>query len=123
MAEKICANSTRMSSPSGYEAFTTAQRVADRATAGSNRPRVQHGLRPGKTMEFYIVLGVATLLIGVLTLLISLKTKTIAFAMGAAFLYYWTLFGAFSVLQQKFGDSQERPFDYLFYKMFPVYLD
>ena len=74
-------------------------------------------------MEFYIVLGVATLLIGVLTLLILLKTKTIAFAMGAAFLYYWTLFGAFSVLQQKFGESQERPFDYLFYKMFPVYLD
>ena len=74
-------------------------------------------------MKFYVVLAIATVVTILLTLAIWRKTKNIAFPLGFGLLYYWTLFGAWSIVAERLDSGVAKPYDYLYYKMFPVYLD
>lgn len=74
-------------------------------------------------MEFYFVLGAATAAITALTALLFLKTRHIGFPAGFGLLYYWSLYGAWSVFAERTGGDGGKGYDYLTEKMFPVDLD
>jgi hypothetical protein len=74
-------------------------------------------------MEFYALLTALTLAIGGLALLLWRKTKSIAILLGIGFLYYWSLFGAWSLVCDLRGGDSGMHYQYLFDKMFPVELD
>ncbi|HTR47824.1 MAG TPA: hypothetical protein VMM16_10605 [Verrucomicrobiae bacterium] len=72
-------------------------------------------------MEFYLVLSLATIVITGLTVLMWQKTRTFAFPLGIAFMYFWTLYGGWRIVRSLDGSSDETP--YLFYKLVPVFLN
>jgi hypothetical protein len=74
-------------------------------------------------MEFYFVLGAATAAITALTALLLLRTRHIGFVVGFGLLYYWSLYGAWSVFAERTGGDGGKGYDYLTEKMFPVDLD
>jgi len=74
-------------------------------------------------MQYYAVLAVATVIIGLLTLVLWRKTGSIAFPIGIALLYYWTLLGAWFIVQDLLGGNTGLRYQYYFYKLFPVRLD
>jgi hypothetical protein len=74
-------------------------------------------------MEFYALLATLTLAIGGLALLLWRRTKSIAILMGIGFLYYWSLFGAWSLVCDLRGGDSGMHYQYLFDKMFAVDLD
>src|SRR5882757_9751100 len=74
-------------------------------------------------MEFYALLAALTLAIGGLALLLWRQTHSIAILMGIGFLYYWSLFGAWSLVYDLSGGDSGMHYQYLFDKMFPVDLD
>lgn len=71
-------------------------------------------------MDFYFLIGLLT--VGFVAVAVSVwqKTGSAAFMMGAFFLYYWTLFGAWHIVYS-LETGKDTP--YLFYKVFPIYLD
>lgn len=69
-------------------------------------------------MGFYLTISLATLIIVLLTIRIWQKTHCVAFVLGIAFMYYWSLWGAWAVIWS--GGELDT---YLYYKMFPVALD
>jgi len=71
-------------------------------------------------MEFYVYLSLLTILFGAVTLAVWRKTKAFAFMMGAFFLYFWSLFGGWNLVTS-LRTGENTP--YLFYKLFPVFLD
>ncbi|HEY2827403.1 MAG TPA: hypothetical protein VGJ04_07360, partial [Pirellulales bacterium] len=74
-------------------------------------------------MEFYTLLTVLTVVIGALALLLWRQTRSIAIVMGIGFLYYWSLFGAWSLVYDLRGGDSGMHYQYLFDKMFAVDLD
>ncbi len=74
-------------------------------------------------MQFYVVLTAATGVIGLLTLAIWKKTGSVAFPIGIALLYYWTLLGAWFIVADSLGGNTGMRYQYYFYKLFPVRLD
>jgi hypothetical protein len=76
-----------------------------------------------KYLEFYAVLTGATALILVMTVWIWLKTRQIGFVIGSGFLYYWSLYGAWNVIARGAGSTEQFRFEYMFQKLFPVFLD
>lgn len=71
----------------------------------------------------YIVLSLSTIIIALLGLAVWWKTRQLAFLAGFTFLYYWSLYGAWAVLARGTGSGGQYKFEYIFYKLFPVYLD
>ena len=69
-------------------------------------------------MGYYLTIGLATFAIALLALKIWQKTHSVAFIVGIAFIYYWTLYGAWTVISA--GGEVDT---YLYYKMFPVALN
>lgn len=69
-------------------------------------------------MGFYVTLTLATLVIATLTIRIWRKTHSVAFVVGTVFMYYWSLYGAWTVVWS--GGELD---NYLIHKMFPVNLD
>jgi hypothetical protein len=74
-------------------------------------------------MEFFSILGVATVVIAVLTLALYRKRRDVGFLVGVAALYYWTLYGAWYIVIDKTGGFSGKNYHYLEYKLFPVALD
>jgi hypothetical protein len=74
-------------------------------------------------MEHLAVLTIATLLIALLSLLVWRKTKSVAFMIGFAFLYFWTLYGAWFTITDNLKKEKGEVYQYLFFKLFPIYLD
>ncbi len=74
-------------------------------------------------MEYYALLSVCTLVILVLAGLIWRKTKTIAFLLGFAFMYFWSLYGAWFIISDTLAGEQGERYQYLFFNIVPVYLD
>jgi len=74
-------------------------------------------------LRYYILLTVSTLVISTLAVLIVRKTRQIGFIFGILCLYFWSLFGAWTVVTEKLYGGEMVSFAYLYYKMFPVYLD
>ena len=74
-------------------------------------------------MEFYVLLAFLTLAIFALTLAVWRKTRELAFPLGIGFLYYWSLFGAWSIVTDKLGGQSGMHYEYLERKMFSIKLD
>ncbi len=74
-------------------------------------------------MEFFSMLGAATVVIAVLTLALYRKRRDVGFLVGIAALYYWTLYGAWYIVIDKMGGLSGKRYQYLEYKLFPISLD
>jgi hypothetical protein len=74
-------------------------------------------------MEYYALLSVCTLVILVLAALIWRKTKAIAFLLGIAFMYFWSLYGAWFIISDTLAGEKGERYQYLFFNIVPVYLD
>jgi hypothetical protein len=74
-------------------------------------------------MEFYLLLLLQTSVIAALALLLWLKTGHVGFPVGIGFLYFWSLYGAWSIVTDQLGGDSGKRYDYLLAKMFPVELD
>jgi hypothetical protein len=74
-------------------------------------------------MQHYAVLSLATFGFLLLTWLIWWKTKSIAFLIGNAFLYLWSLYGAWFIVRDTLNGDTDAKYQYLHFKLFPIYLD
>ncbi len=74
-------------------------------------------------MEYFALLGTATAIIAVLAWAIYRRTRDVGTVIGTGALYYWSLFGAWSVVVDKTGGFSGKHYSYLETKMFPVELD
>src|SRR5579864_5019598 len=74
-------------------------------------------------MIYYALLFISSLLVLVLAIAIFRKTRQAGFVLGFGFIYYWTLYGAWLIVSSRLGYGHNYKFDYLFYKLFPIYLD
>jgi oligosaccharide repeat unit polymerase len=74
-------------------------------------------------MEYYILLSIATIIIIVLALLIWVKTRSISFPIGIAFMYFLSVFGAWTMVADRLGEGGNRQYEYLEKKLFTIYLD
>lgn len=73
--------------------------------------------------QYFSLLGVATVAILALTVWAYRRTRDCGVWVGAVALYYWSLFGAWSVVIDKTGGTSGKNYYYLESKMFPVSLD
>ncbi len=74
-------------------------------------------------MEFYLLLTLVTAIITVLAFVLWRKTGHVGFPLGIGLLYFWSLYGAWSIVTDQLGGDSGKRYDYLLTKMFPVELD
>ena len=74
-------------------------------------------------MQYFAILIVATVVIGILTAALYRQRREAGLVIGCAVLYYWSLFGAWSIILDKTGGFSGKNYHYLEYKLFPVSLD
>jgi hypothetical protein len=74
-------------------------------------------------MEFYLILTLTTSAIAALAALLYLKTRHIGFPVGVALLYYWSLYGAWSIVMAQMSGESGKQYEYLAQRMFPVELN
>lgn len=74
-------------------------------------------------MEYFTLLGVATAIIVVLGWILFHRQRDVGLLAGIAALYYWSLYGAWSIVIDKTGGFSGQHYYYLERKMFPVLLD
>lgn len=74
-------------------------------------------------MEYFTLLGVATLVIAALAAALYAQRRDAGLAVGIAALYYWSLYGAWWIVIDKTGGFSGQHYQYLESKMFPIALD
>ena len=74
-------------------------------------------------MDFYLLLTGVTTVILLLAWLVWSRTRHLSFPLGIGLIYYWSLFGAWSIVQDRLGGASGKRYDYLEAKLFPVMLD
>src|SRR5690349_22071236 len=74
-------------------------------------------------MEFFGLLGIATLVIVVLAIALYRRRKDAGTLVGIAALYYWSLFGAWYIVIDKTGGFSGKSYGYLEGKLFSIALD
>jgi hypothetical protein len=74
-------------------------------------------------MEYFALLGVSTAVIFILAGALYRRRRDMGVIAGIAALYYWSLYGAWSIIIDKTGGSSGQHYYYLEKKMFPVALD
>ena len=74
-------------------------------------------------MEYYVLLGSATLIIAVLLVALYRRQRDMGLVVGFSALYYWSLYGGWFLVIDKLGGSSGQHYHYLESKMFPVALD
>ena len=74
-------------------------------------------------MEYFALLSIVTVVIGVLTIALYRRRREAGLVIGCAVLYYWSLFGAWSIIVDKTGGFSGKSYQYLEYKLFPIALD
>ncbi|MBI4001537.1 MAG: hypothetical protein HY348_07120 [Nitrospira defluvii] len=74
-------------------------------------------------MDFYLLLTSATAVIVLLAWLVWSRTHHISFPLGIGLIYYWSLFGAWSIVGDRLGGENGKRYDYLEAKLFPIMLD
>jgi hypothetical protein len=74
-------------------------------------------------MEYFTLLGTATAVIAVLAAALYRERGDLGVVAGIAALYYWSLYGAWSIVIDKSGGFSGQHYQYLETKMFPIVLD
>lgn len=74
-------------------------------------------------MSYYCLLGTATAVIAWLTWRIWRKTHEVSFVVGLFLIYYWSLYGGWSIIADALGGTTPRRYHYLYDKLFPIELD
>jgi len=74
-------------------------------------------------MEYFAVLGLGAAAIAALTLALYRIRRDVGLIAGVGAMYYWSLFGAWSVVIDKSGGFSGKNYYYLEQKLFPVSLD
>ncbi|MEO8048883.1 MAG: hypothetical protein ABI833_00585 [Acidobacteriota bacterium] len=74
-------------------------------------------------MEYFTLLGAATVVIVALAAALYLQRRDLGLVVGIAALYYWSLYGAWSIILDKTGGFSGQHYHYLETKMFPIALD
>jgi hypothetical protein len=74
-------------------------------------------------MSFYFLSSAAAVAIAWLTWRIWRKTRDVSFVVGLALIYYWSLYGAWSIIGDGLGGITPRRYYYLYDKLFPIGLD
>lgn len=74
-------------------------------------------------MQFYLVLTLATLFIVVFACLLWLRTRNVTFPFGIMLIYYWTIYGGWSIVADRLRDEGSGSYGYLEEKLFPINLD
>lgn len=74
-------------------------------------------------MPYYTVLTIATVIIGLLALVTWRRTGSVAFPIGIALLYYWTLLGAWFIVIDLLGGNSGMRYHSYFYQVTPIRLD
>lgn len=74
-------------------------------------------------MSFYFLLSLGTGIIVVLAVLIWRNTHSLSITIGIAMMYYWSVFGAWSIVADRLNGVAGKSYGYLEEKLFPVYLD
>ncbi len=74
-------------------------------------------------MEYFTLLGIATVVIAALAAALYRQRRDVGLVVGIAALYYWSLYGAWSIVIDKTGGFSGQHYQYLEYKMFPIALD
>ena len=74
-------------------------------------------------MEYFTLLGAATVAIAALTAALYRQRRDLGVVVGIAALYYWSLYGAWSIVIDKTGGFSGQHYQYLEHKMFPIALD
>lgn len=69
------------------------------------------------------MLGVATAVIAALACTLYLRQRDVGVLVGTGALYYWSLFGAWSIIIDKTGGFSGKHYYYLENKLFPIVLD
>src|ERR1019366_5586244 len=74
-------------------------------------------------MEYFTLLGASTVVIAALAVALYRQRRDLGLVVGIAALYYWSLYGAWSIVIDKTGGFSGQHYQYLEYKMFPIVLD
>jgi len=74
-------------------------------------------------VEYYEVLTYATLVIAALAVALWVRTRNASIVLGIGVLYYWSLYGAWFLIDDMLGGSSGRLYGYLEAKMFAINLD
>jgi len=74
-------------------------------------------------VEYFALLGLSTAAIAVLAVILYFKNGDAGIIVGVGALYYWSLYGAWSILIDKTGGSSGKHYQYLENKLFAISLD
>lgn len=74
-------------------------------------------------MEYYTLVGGLVAVIGLLCLIIWLRTGSPALPLGFATFYYWSLHGAWGIIEDRTYGSSGQKYGYLEAVLFPIQLD
>lgn len=74
-------------------------------------------------MNYYLLLGVATVAVTWLTWRIWRKTHELSFVLGLFLIYYWTLYGGWSIVTDGLAGTTTGRYYYLYDRLFPIDLD
>lgn len=74
-------------------------------------------------MSYYLLSAMAAGVTAWLTWKIWRKTRDVSFVIGMALIYYWSLYGAWSIVGDGLGATTTRRYYYLYDKLFPIALD
>jgi hypothetical protein len=72
---------------------------------------------------FTAIMWGCTALVVLLGVAVWLRTRNISFPIGFAFLYYWSLYGAWAVIDDRSGGDSGKRYSYLENRLFSVTLD
>lgn len=74
-------------------------------------------------MSYYLLAASASAVTAWLTWRIWRKTRDVSFVVGLSLIYYWSLYGAWSIIADGLGSTAPRRYYYLYDKLFPIALD
>ena len=74
-------------------------------------------------MQYFAMLSVSTAVIAALACVLYQRRRDMGLIVGALALYYWSLFGAWSIVIDKTGGFSGKNYHYLENKLFPIALD
>jgi hypothetical protein len=72
---------------------------------------------------YYLLLSISTALIAGMGWLLWMKSRSLAFPLGMAMMYFWSIHGGWSIVTDRLGGDSGKHYHYLFDKLFPVHLD